>query len=139
MMLLGLMLAAAVDVPFGVAARARLPVVVAELRVHGTVQRCTGTRLGDLAARAGLASGEALKGQALVTVIVAEAADGYRVAFTLGEIDARLGNAEVLVADHCDGKVLAAADGPVRLVVPGEARGARSVRRLVRLTASVVP
>ena len=56
-----------------------------------------------------------------------------------GKLDAFLGNAGVLVADQCAGAALAAADGPLRLVVPGEKRGARSVRQLVRLIVETPP
>lgn len=121
------------------AARAGLPPATATLTVHGGRAQCTGVRLADLIAKAGLPTGDAVRGPALGTVIVAEAADGYRIVFSLGEIDPRLGNTEIIVADTCDGKPLAAADGPLRLVVPGEARGARSVRQLVRLTARTLP
>ncbi|PZN97119.1 MAG: molybdopterin-dependent oxidoreductase [Alphaproteobacteria bacterium] len=135
-MILALLLAAApVAIPFDAATRAALPPATATLVAHGTSQVCTGVWLGDLIARAGLPGGEALRGTALHTVVLAEAADGYRVVFSLGEIDAALGKTPVLVADRCAGQALGAADGPVRLVVPGDRRGARSVRRLVRLRA----
>ena len=126
---------AAIAIPFDAAARAPLPPATATLTAHGTSQRCTGVWLRDLVAAAGLPTGEAVKGPALVMQVTAVAADGYRVGFSLGEIDAKLGKARVLVADACDGKPLAAADGPVRLVVEGEARAARPVRQLVELTA----
>jgi hypothetical protein len=67
-------------------------------------------------AAAGLPAGEALRGPALTTLIVAEAGDGYRVAFSL-----------------------AAADGPLRLVMPGEIRAARSVRQLRALRVVSLP
>ncbi|WP_156254590.1 molybdopterin-dependent oxidoreductase, partial [Sandarakinorhabdus oryzae] len=88
---------------------------------------------------AGLPSGEAVRGPALTTLIVAEAADGYRVAFSLGEIDGKLGNRAVLVATACDGKPLDIANGPLRLVVPGETRAARSVRQLKALRVVRLP
>lgn len=127
-----------VAIAFDAAARAGLAPATATLAAHGATQRCTGVRLADLVARAGLPTADAIRGPALTMVIIAEAADGYRVAFSLGEIDPRLGNTDIVVADACDGKPLAAADGPVRLVVPGEARAARSVRQLVRLTATAL-
>ena len=100
---------------------------------------CTGVWLADLAAAAGLPAGEALRGQTLTTLIVAEAADGYRVAFSLAEVDPKLGNRSVLVANACDGKPLVEADGPLRLVVPGEVRAARSVRQLKALRVVAAP
>ena len=57
----------------------------------------------------------------------------------LAELDSKLGNRSVLVAHACDGKALAAADGPLRLVVPGEARAARSVRQLQALRVVAIP
>ncbi len=138
-MIIALLLAAApLAIPFDAAARAGLPAASAMLTAHGDNVTCEGVWLGDLLARAGLPSGEALRGPALATMVVADAADGYRTVFSLGELDAKLGNRQVLVADRCNGKPLAAADGPVRLVVPGEARAARSVRQLTRLQAVVV-
>jgi hypothetical protein len=68
-----------------------------------------------------------------------QAADGYRVAFSLAELDPKLGNHKVLVANACDGKALSAADSPLRLVVPGEVRAARSVRQIRALRLVALP
>lgn len=142
-MMLALLFAATVaaphDIPFDTTARAGLPPTVASFTAHGETHRCTGVALRDLASRAGLPAGEALRGAALTTVIIAEASDGYRVAFTLAELDPKLGNHPAIVADACDGAPLPAADGPLRLVVPGETRAARSLRGLSRLTAVPLP
>jgi hypothetical protein len=127
--------AATIAIPFDAATRAALPVATATLTAHGKSQACSGVWLRDVIARAGVPSGDAVKGDALGMAIVAEAADGYRVAFSLGELDAKLGKSPILVVDRCDGQQLDAADGPVRLVAEGEARGARSVRQLAKLTA----
>ena len=136
------LLAAAVlpaSLPLDAATLARLPAASAVLNAHGQSHACTGVWLADLAAAAGVPTGEAVRGPALTTVIIAEAADGYRVAFTLGELDRKLGNHGVLVATACDGKPLGAEDGPLRLVVPGEARAARSVRQLRSLKPATLP
>lgn len=113
---------------------AALPRTTIDWAVHGKTLRCTGARLSDVLARAGVPAGEAVRGPALTTVVVARAADGYRAAFTLGELDPLLGNARIIVADTCNGAKLPDADGPLRLVASGDTRGARSVRQLVRLT-----
>lgn len=131
--------AASVGVPFDMATRAALPAATATLSGHGSSQQCSGVWLRDLVARAGVPSGEAIKGPALTITVVAEAADGYRVAFSLGELDAKLGDSPILVADRCDGKALPEGDGPVRLVAQGEARGARSVKQLTRIVATSAP
>ncbi|OYW15540.1 MAG: hypothetical protein B7Y82_11790 [Sphingomonadales bacterium 32-65-25] len=127
------------SLPVDAATLARLPVANATLTAHGKSHACTGVWLADLAAAAGLPAGEALRGPALTTLIVAEAGDGYRVAFSLAELDPKLGNRAVLVANACDGQPLAAADGPLRLVVPGEVRAARSVRQIKALRVVALP
>lgn len=127
--------AAPVSVPLGLEGLSRQRV---EWRDHGAARVCEGVLLGDLLARAGAPVGEAVRGEALSLVVVAEAADGYRVVFSLGEIDAKLGAGGMLVADRCDGAALGADEGPLRLVAPGEARGARSVRQLTALTLRAV-
>jgi hypothetical protein len=135
MLIAALLLASAVpaELPLDAASLARLPAASAKLTAHGSTLRCDGVWLADLAAAAGLPSGDALRGPALTIAIVAEAADGYRTAFTLAELDAKLGNHPVLVATRCDNKPLDSETGPLRLVVPGEVRAARSVRQLQRL------
>lgn len=120
--------------PLDAASLARLPRASAALTAHGETHMCEGVWLADLAVATGLPSGQAVSGPALSILIRAEAGDGYRVVFTLSEVDRKLGNHPVLIADRCDGKPLAAAEGPLRLVVPGEARAARSVRQLLALT-----
>lgn len=127
--------AAVLAILFDVATRATLPPAQAVLAAHGMAHQCSGVWLRDLVAAAGVPKGAAVKGAALAMVVTAEAADGYRVVFSLGELDETLGKAAILVADTCDGKALPDGDGPVRLVAAGETRGARSVKQLVRLTA----
>jgi DMSO/TMAO reductase YedYZ molybdopterin-dependent catalytic subunit len=64
---------------------------------------------------------------------MAEAADGYRVAFAPGDLDPLLGDQAVVVAATCNGKPLPSAEGPLRLLADGDRRGARAVHRLVAL------
>ncbi|MGE3541290.1 MAG: hypothetical protein AB7N91_28130 [Candidatus Tectimicrobiota bacterium] len=59
-----------------------------------------------------------------------EAADGYRVVFALPELDPAFTERLVLLAEQRDGQPLAATEGPLRLVVPGEKRQARWVRQV---------
>lgn len=121
---------AAADIPLDLGGLPRLP---AMLVAHGKTLACEGVRINDLLARAGVPAGEALRGPALATVVIATGKDGYRVVFSLAELDAKLGNHGVYVVDRCAGQPLAADEGPLRLVVPGEARAARSVRQLTGL------
>ncbi len=92
-----------------------------------------GVSLIEVMKRAGAPNGGSLRGNALASYILAKASDGYQVVFTLGEIDASFGNTPILVADHRDGAPLTGNQGALRLVVPNDHEGARSVRMLETL------
>jgi len=96
-----------------------------------------GVTFAELLTRAGVPSGENLRGKGLAMCVVAGAADGYHAVFSLGELDASVGGEEVLVADTMDGQPIPAGQGPLRLVVPSDKRPARWVRMVQSLT--VVP
>jgi len=83
--------------------------------------------------KAGAPFGKQLRGKVLSTYVLAKAADGYQVVFTLGELDPDFGNESILVADKRDGKPLPDKQGPFRLVCPNDKEGARSVRMLETL------
>jgi DMSO/TMAO reductase YedYZ molybdopterin-dependent catalytic subunit len=118
---------------------AGLPVVHAELSAHGVTKRCEGPTLSAVLGKLGEPAGKALTGAALRRVVIAQGGDGYRVAFTLAELDPLIGSKLAIIASQCDGKPLDAKDGPFRLVVPGEQRAARSVRQLVALELVSLP
>lgn len=65
--------------------------------------------------------------------IVAEARDNYRVAFTVAEVDPKLGPSRVWLAYETSTGAIPASEGPFRLIVPTDARQARSIHQLVRL------
>ena len=98
-----------------------------------------GVLVGEILARAGVALGDALRGDAVASYVVAHAADGYRAVFALAELDNAFVKNDVLVADTADGKPLFAYQGPWRLVAPRDQRGARSVRMLDRLEVVRLP
>lgn len=93
-----------------------------------------GVLLQTLLAKAGAPQGHEMRGPAMATYLLAEASDGYRVVFSLAELDADFTDAQVLVADTLDGAPLGANLGPLRLVVPQDKRPARWVRMLKSLT-----
>jgi DMSO/TMAO reductase YedYZ molybdopterin-dependent catalytic subunit len=92
-----------------------------------------GVPLQEILKRAGIPFGRAMRGKALAAYVLAEAKDGYAVAFSLGELDPDLGGTRVIVADTRDGKPLFSYQGPIRLVIPADKEGARSVRMLEKL------
>jgi hypothetical protein len=87
-----------------------------------------GVPLADLLKLAGAAQGEQLRGAAMATYVLVEAADGYRVVFSLAELDPGIQDSNVLLADKVDGHALDGKTGPLRLVAPIDKRPARWVR-----------
>ncbi|MFI5249772.1 MAG: molybdopterin-dependent oxidoreductase [Gemmatimonadales bacterium] len=92
-----------------------------------------GVALSDVLARAGVTFGSALHGPALATYVMCSAPDGYRVVFTLAELDSAFSDRPVFVVDRKDGQPLDAHTGPFRIVVPGDARPARWIRQLTEI------
>lgn len=113
---------------------AALPHESVDVIDHGGVQaHFEGVPAREILKLAGAPLGKELRGANLAVFVVAEAADGYRVVYALTEFDSEFRDATILVADKREGKVLAATEGPLRIVVPGEKRQGRWTRQLVAL------
>ena len=84
-----------------------------------------GVLLEELLNKAGVAQGEKLRGALMATYVIAEAEDGYRVVFSLAELDSGILESEVIVADTLDGAPLPTKQGPFRLVAPHDKHPAR--------------
>ncbi|WP_407571938.1 molybdopterin-dependent oxidoreductase [Deinococcus altitudinis] len=93
-----------------------------------------GVLLSDLLTAAKPTFDPGIKNASLGWYVLAQGADGYSALFSWGEIDPGFGNRGVLLAYEQDGQPLPAADGAVRLVVPGDLKGGRYVSNLVRPT-----
>jgi DMSO/TMAO reductase YedYZ molybdopterin-dependent catalytic subunit len=98
-----------------------------------------GVLLEALLQKAGVPQGEQLRGAAMATYVLVEAADNYRVVFSLAELDSGFLDSEVLLADTMDGAALATGEGPFKLVAPHEKRPARWVRMVRSLTVVRAP
>lgn len=70
-----------------------------------------------------------LKAQLGKTILVS-ARDGYRIAFSIGEIHPDFGNLPLMLVTAIDGKPL---EQDWRLIAPGDKRGARAVRDVVKI------
>jgi len=92
-----------------------------------------GVPLRDVLAKAGVPMGSGLKGPGLARVVIATAADDYRVAFALAEVDADFNDHVILIADTRNGKPLLPDTGPLQIVVPQDKRAARWVRQVTTL------
>jgi DMSO/TMAO reductase YedYZ molybdopterin-dependent catalytic subunit len=98
-----------------------------------------GVPLAVLLKLAGATQGDQLRGAAMATCVVIEAADGYRVVFSLAELDPGTQDSNVLVADKLDGRALSDQLGPLRIVAPLDKRPARWVRMVRAIRVTTVP
>jgi DMSO/TMAO reductase YedYZ molybdopterin-dependent catalytic subunit len=98
-----------------------------------------GVLVEDLLKKAGVPQGEQLRGQAMATYVLVEAADNYRVVFALEEFNSSFQDSEIIVADTMDGAPIPSALGPFRLVAPHEKRPARWVEMVKSITVVRVP
>lgn len=112
---------------------AGMPRASVKAAIHGTEAVYQGVWLHEILKRAGVPQGSALRGKALSGYVLAQAADGYQVLFSLAEVDPSFVDNQILVADAAAGEPLSGEPGRFRLVVPKDKPGARSVRMLTRL------
>ena len=100
--------------------------------VHDTY---TGITLWNALTSAGGVDVTTAKNDILSKYVIATGADGYTVAFSLGEIDPSFGNDSVLVAysDLAGELGPKGADGLARIIAPGDVAGGRDVFDLVSL------
>jgi hypothetical protein len=124
---------------FTAAALATLPRQTVKATDHaGKWATYEGVALAEVLRAARVTLGKDLKGPLLANCLLVEAADHYKVVFSLPEVDPDLTDHVVLLADKKDGKPLDAKEGPYRLVVPHDKRHMRWVRQVTRLSVQGV-
>jgi hypothetical protein len=105
---------------------------------RGTPAKFDGVPLATVLTMAGVPLGDSLRGARLTEILLTSAADGYKVAFALAEIDPAFAVREIILADKRDGKPLDTKEGPFRIVAPGDKRPARWIRQVTELKVVAV-
>ncbi len=118
---------------------AKLNRVSVKAKDHGKEAAFEGVSLTEVLKAAGVEFGENLRGKRMTEYLLVEAADKYRAVFALAELDPGFTDKQVIIADRRDGQPLSKDEGPYRLVVVDEKRGARWVRQLSKLTILTSP
>src|SRR5258708_39520045 len=95
----------------------------------GKEYKYEGVAIIDILQKAGLKFGDALRGKALATYLLAEAVDGYQAVYALPEFDPPTTDRLILLADRRDGGALPAAAALLQIIVPGDKTHARWVRQ----------
>ena len=98
-----------------------------------------GVPLSALLEKAGVPHGGEMRGPWMASYLRVDAADGYRVVYSLAELDSDFLDSGVIVADTMNGAPLGPGEGPFKLVAPHEKRPARWVEMVKSLTVVRVP
>jgi len=93
----------------------------------------SGVPVHDLLAKAGVPLGEKLRGKSLGLAVLVRCRDHYDIVFALAEFDPAFNPRTILLVDRQDGQPLPDAQGPLRLLVPGDQRPARWARMVTSL------
>jgi hypothetical protein len=124
---------------FSPKAIAKLPRITVKAKTHsGALATYEGVSLAEVLRSAGITLGKGLKGPLLANCLLVEASDGYRVVFSLAEVDPAWTENVVLLADRKDGKPLDAKEGLFRLVAPRDKKQGRWVRQVIRISVTRV-
>lgn len=101
---------------------------------EGETTTYEGVLMAEVLKLASAPLGKELRGKMLARYVFVKAADGYRVVFSLPEIDPEATTQVVLVADRRDGKPLDGKEGPYRIVMGAEKKRARWVRQVIQIS-----
>ena len=99
----------------------------------GKEYKFEGVAIVDILQKAGLKFGDALRGKALATYLLVEAADGYQAVYALPEFDPPTNDRLILLADRQDGAAFPANVGPLKIIASGDKEHARWVRQVKSL------
>jgi hypothetical protein len=113
---------------------ASMPRATASTSNNGITTTFEGVLLSEVLKKAGVPYTADMHRHLLTGYVIATASDGYEVLFSLGELDPGITSGQYLLADKADGKPMFGTNGDFRLIVPGDKRGARSIRMLTSLT-----
>jgi len=98
-----------------------------------------GVPLSALLEKAGVPHGDEMRGPWMASYLRVDAADGYRVVYSLAELDSAFLDSGVILADAMDSAPLGPGEGPFKIVAPHDKRPARWIRMVKSLTVVRLP
>ena len=98
----------------------------------------SGVLLWDVLQHVGIPSEQASGRQRAATYLRLQGADGQVAVIALVEIDPGFSKRLALVADRRNGHLLDETEGPLRVIIPDDARHARWIRGLASITVTMV-
>lgn len=97
----------------------------------------SGVKMSELLAQVGAPLGEKMRGSGMTMGVLVKCKDDYTVLFALAEFDEAFSSRTILLCDRENGDILPPSAAPLRLVTPGDKRGARSARQVT--TIELIP
>jgi len=111
-----------------------LPLATATISHEGKTFGYKGYLLTDLLKRVDAPLGKDMRGPALSDVVIVTAKDGYVVTLALSDLEPSIRAGKVILADAtAEGVPLGDKDGPLRLVIDGDLKPARSERNVASI------
>lgn len=96
-----------------------------------------GVRLIDILAKAGVPVGDDLHGANMAKYVLVTAKDGYKVVYSLPELDPTFTNQVFVLAFEKDGQPLSADAGPFQMVVSQDMKDTRWIRQVIDIKVMV--
>lgn len=93
----------------------------------------SGVKMVDLLAQVGAPLGEKMRGSGLTVSVLVRCKDDYAALFSLAEFDEAFSSRTILLCGKENGELLPPSAAPLRLVTPGDQRGARSARQVAAI------
>lgn len=90
----------------------------------------SGVELAVILKQAGVTLGAELRGKNAAKFLLVSATDGYRVVFSLAEVDPEFSQKKILLATRKDGSLLPESEGPFKIIIEGEKKKARFIRQI---------
>lgn len=107
---------------------------------HGGTHSYRGVELGRVLTAVGFDPGPkgrdvpmADKRSGWKRIVIATASDDYQTVFSCAEVAEHMGATRALLVFARDGRPLSSDEGPIRIVVPTDGEGSRSIRCLARI------
>jgi len=110
-----------------------LPQASATITHEGKTYGFKGALLSEIVKLAGAPLGPAMRGPALSDVVIVTAGDGYVVTLALSDLEPSIRAGKTILADATAEGASLDKDGPLRLVVDGDLKPARSERNVIAI------
>ena len=107
--------------------------------LDGKKQTYEGVALATLLEHAKVKIGADARGPLVARYIVLTATDGYRVVLSISEVDPIITDQVILIADRRDKQPLPAGEAPLRLIVAGDKRPRRWIRKITTIEVRKAP